>query len=56
MKKSNTNIVDKIKSALSGETFVYIDAHPDNQFKKHLKHPDIRAAISKLSHRRQSVN
>lgn len=49
MKSSNTTIVEQINAALSGETFVYIDALPDKQFKKHLKHQEIQAVISKQS-------
>jgi hypothetical protein len=51
MKTSNATIVEQINSALSGETFVYIDAHPDKQFKNLLKHQEIQAVISEQSQR-----
>lgn len=52
--RTRVNVAQQINSALSGETFVYIDALPDRQFKKNLKHQEIQAAISKQSQRYRS--
>jgi hypothetical protein len=52
--RARVNVVQQIKSALSGDSFVYIDALPDKQFKKHPKHQEIQAAISKQSQKCRS--